>query len=104
MSIILIILIFALAYSIGVLTGVYIGMGMQKEFAKRDKITRPSSKDRQKILQLLEHKEAIANNDVERLLDVSDATATRYLDALEARGDIVQKGKTGRSVYYTLNN
>ncbi|MFH1759123.1 MAG: winged helix-turn-helix domain-containing protein [Patescibacteria group bacterium] len=44
----------------------------------------------------------ITNNEIEELLGVSDATATRYLDELEKNGDIVQKGATGRGVYYTL--
>ncbi len=44
----------------------------------------------------------ITNNDVEKLLGVSDATATRYLDELEKQGKVRQVGKTGRSVYYQL--
>lgn len=44
----------------------------------------------------------ITNNDVEKLLGVSDATATRYLDELEKQGKVKQVGKTGRSVYYQL--
>lgn len=42
----------------------------------------------------------ITNNEVEKLLGVSDATATRYLEALEQEGVIEQIGKEGRSVYY----
>jgi len=34
------------------------------------------------------------------LLEISDATATRYLDELEEEGLIKQVGKTGVSVYY----
>lgn len=44
----------------------------------------------------------ITNNDVEKMLGVSDATATNYLEELEQEGKIVQQGKTGRSVFYTL--
>jgi Fic family protein len=40
------------------------------------------------------------NNDIEELLGVSDATATRYLDELEKEGLIKQVGKTGNAVYY----
>ena len=43
----------------------------------------------------------ITNNDVEKLLGVSNATAERYLDELEKEGKIEQKGKTGRNVFYT---
>ncbi len=42
----------------------------------------------------------ITNDDVEKLLHVSDATATRYLDILEKEGKIKQIGKTGRNTYY----
>jgi len=40
------------------------------------------------------------NADVENLLSVSDATATRYLDELEKDGKIKQVGRTGKHVYY----
>ena len=43
---------------------------------------------------------AITNDEVEKLLRVSDATATRYLDTLEKEGRVRQEGKTGRSVVY----
>jgi Fic family protein len=40
------------------------------------------------------------NNEIEELLEISDATATRYLDELEEEGLIKQVGKTGHAVYY----
>ena len=58
--------------------------------------------NKKKILELLKEKNKITNNDIEKLLGVSDATATRYLDELEKQGKIEQIGKTGRSVYYQL--
>lgn len=88
-------------YALGVFTGVYLGMAMAKEFATRQSATsRPTDADRKAILKLLNQQTEITNNDVEKLLAVSDATATRYLDSLEKSGDIAQKGKTGRNVYY----
>ena len=54
------------------------------------------------ILKLLKDKTSISNNDVEKLLSVSDATATNYLQELENEGRIDQIGKTGRSVSYSL--
>ena len=54
----------------------------------------------QKILRLLTEQGKVTNNDVERLLGVSDATATRYLDALEEKGKIRQVGNAGKYVYY----
>lgn len=53
-----------------------------------------------KILVLLDEKKNIGNDDVEKLLHVSDATATRYLNQLEREGTIIQVGKTGQSVRY----
>jgi putative ABC transport system ATP-binding protein len=57
-----------------------------------------------KILVLLQENKRITNNVVESTLDVSDATATRYLQELEKEGKIVQEGKEGRSVFYTLHS
>ena len=42
----------------------------------------------------------ITNDEVQELLGVADATATRYLEALEQEGIIEQIGKEGRNVYY----
>lgn len=53
-----------------------------------------------KILVLLDTKKNIGNDDVEKLLRVSDATATRYLSQLEKEGKVIQVGKTGKSVRY----
>lgn len=57
---------------------------------------------KEKILNELQNKQKITNNDVEKLLNVSDATATRYLDELEKQGKIKQIGKTGKHVYYEI--
>ena len=54
-----------------------------------------------KIMEALNAKGKITNDEVEKLLHVSDATATRYLSALEKEGKIQQVGKTGKSVEYT---
>ena len=43
----------------------------------------------------------ITNDEVEKFLHVSDATATRYLSQLEKEGKIKQSGKTGHSVFYS---
>lgn len=55
---------------------------------------------KQKILELFETKTEIQNDDVEALLDVSDATATNYLSELEAEGKLIQVGESGRGVSY----
>jgi len=54
-----------------------------------------------KILGHVWQNNTVTNNEIESLLGVSDATATRYLDELEDRGKLVQKGD-GRSTYYEL--
>ena len=55
---------------------------------------------KQKILQLLRKKEEIRNDDVEKMLGVSDATATNYLEELEVEDKIYQIGERGRYVVY----
>lgn len=55
----------------------------------------------QKILKFLQGKEKVTNDDVEKMLKVSNATAERYLDRLEKQGELKQVGKTGQGVYYT---
>ena len=54
----------------------------------------------EKIGSLFAGQGRVANDDVEKLLGVSDATSTRYLDELEKQGLIRQVGKTGKHVYY----
>jgi len=48
-------------------------------------------------------RDGITSLNVEKLLDVSGATARKYLNELEHEGKIKQIGKAGRGVYYTLN-
>ena len=52
------------------------------------------------ILDLFTEKQKITNDEVEKLLHVSDATATRYLETLEKEGKIKQVGKTGKHTHY----
>jgi Fic family protein len=56
-----------------------------------------------RIMELFATKPEIANNDVEHLLGVSDATATNYLSELEAEGKITQIGGEGSGVRYRRN-
>ncbi|MCG2694810.1 hypothetical protein L6261_01880 [Candidatus Parcubacteria bacterium] len=68
--------------------------------------------NKQKILDLLENdlnpsdgqERKITNDQVEKMLGVSDTTVGRYLDELESEGKIKQVGNTGKSVYYTKKN
>jgi len=70
--------------------------------ATNEQATKEKAENKQKIMEFFAtslNYEA-TNNDIEELLEISDATATRYLDELEKEGLIKQVGKTGVSVYY----
>jgi hypothetical protein len=54
-----------------------------------------------KVMGLFLKKKSITNDDVEKLLHVSDATAFRYLNQLKKENKIIQIGKTGQGVTYT---
>jgi len=60
---------------------------------KRKKIDR--------VMTLFAKQTKITNNEVEKLLHVSDATATRYLNTLENEGKIKQNTKAGKWVSYS---
>ena len=68
------------------------------ELVKRQAAEKEANK--QKILKFLEGKEKITNNDVEKLLGVSNATAERYLGELEKEEILKQVGDIGQGVYY----
>lgn len=58
---------------------------------------------RQKILDFVAQgglETKIKNDDIQKLLGVSDATAERYLNELEKEGVLKQVGGEGRSVFY----
>ncbi|MEK7227412.1 MAG: winged helix-turn-helix transcriptional regulator [Patescibacteria group bacterium] len=61
------------------------------QFRKRKKL--------EKIMNLFLKKQSITNDEVEKLLHISDATATRYLDQLEREGKIQKQGN-GKYVSY----
>jgi len=65
-----------------------------------DKQAKVKEGNKQQLLEFFASAQQVTNNDVEKLLGVSDATATRYLDELEKEGKIRQIGKTGKHVYY----
>ncbi|NOY35615.1 MAG: DUF977 family protein [bacterium] len=85
-----------------------VGIWMGAYFARRRSgglIAEQSEKkaeNKEKILEFLRENEKIQNNDVEKLAEVSDATAERYLDELEKEGKISQHGEIGQGVFYTL--
>ncbi|MAJ97080.1 hypothetical protein CL644_02190 [bacterium] len=82
---------------IGVALGVYFGKGndVPTTFLNARKRKRLD-----KILTLYIDNDEITNADVRELLDISDSTATRYLDELETEGKIEQIGEIGQGVFY----
>ena len=65
---------------------------------RKDKRT----KNIEELIHKINEKGQITNDDVQKMLNVSDATATRYLEILEKKGTIKQVGKKGRGVKYKL--
>ena len=94
--------ILAIVAVAGIVLGTYISRrmrgGLIAEQAKK------KAENKAKILETLQQTQdkKIKNNDIEKLLGVSDATATRYLDELEKEGKVRQVGTTGHAVYYIL--
>ena len=67
----------------------------------RNMIQSRKRKKLDKIMTLFLKNSKITNDEVEKFLHVSDATATRYLSQLERENKIKQVGKTGHSVFYS---
>ena len=63
------------------------------QFRKRKKLDR--------VMSMFLKQSKITNDEVEKFLHVSDATATRYLSELEKEGKIKQNGRTGKGVSYS---
>ena len=78
------------------------GIWMKKTDGRGYHAKRSSKKEerKEKILTLFAEKEKVRNNDVEKLLKISNATTHRYLDELEKENKIEQVGKTGKHTYY----
>lgn len=89
----------------GIIAGSYFGRRRRQRMEEKkeplmERQTREKEENLEKIRGLFDGGGRVANGDVEKLLGVSDATATRYLDELEKEGFIRQVGKTGQHVYY----
>lgn len=89
-------LIFILGFVAG---GVVVWFLKKREPLDSARGKKEANKD--KIMDFFRTRKTAANDDIQKLLGVSDATATRYLEELEKEGRIRQAGKTGRGVYYT---
>ena len=96
---ILILMKYLLILGVGVLLGYFIFSRKRKgNFISQQ--SEQKAENKRKILELLNSKHPITNNDVEDLLKISDASVTRYLDELEKEGKEVQVGRTGKHVNY----
>ena len=91
------------------IVGLVLGIVIERSWAKRrgglsaanEEAAKRKEEGKAKIMGLFAGgKSEIANDDVQHLLGVSDATATNYLSELESSGLISQIGSTGRSVTY----
>jgi uncharacterized protein YfkK (UPF0435 family) len=102
---------------------VLVGMGVWQMMGKKNNLSVPAGhlpslgekgnvinpeqiKQRQehldKVMEMAKEKNQITNDEVQRVLGVSDATAERYLQELEVLGKLVQVGEKGRQVFYHL--
>lgn len=89
--------------------GVLIGFGwVRVRNSKRTKLVKEQGADKEanisRVLECFRNSQnaEVRNNDIQKLLGVSEATATRYLEELEQGGKIRQVGHAGRYVHYEL--
>ena len=95
------ILIFILGVIVGVITGlIWVFCRKKNKVSLIKQQAEEKQRNKTKILELLENRGRLANDQIEQALSISDATATRYLEELEQEGKIKQVGQTGKHVYY----
>ncbi len=93
-----------LALFVVALAGIALGMYIARRNANAGFIAKQieqKTENKQKILVFMQEHGKIQNNDVEKLVGVSNATAERYLDELEKEGKLTQHGVVGQGVFYT---
>ncbi|PIQ78440.1 MAG: hypothetical protein COV79_05250 [Parcubacteria group bacterium CG11_big_fil_rev_8_21_14_0_20_41_14] len=95
-----------IALIIGIILGFAIAKLTNKKQTAIGKSTQiqitAKQENKDRIIAYLKENREAANNDIEKLLKVSDSSATRYLDELEKEGTIEQVGEKGRFVKYRL--
>lgn len=99
-----VILIILAALIVGGIIGFLVALGIRDD--KQAKFFNKQSKDKaehkEKILKIFAADNNVTNNEIQKALGISDASATRYLDELEKDEKIEQVGKEGRGVVYKL--
>lgn len=96
-----------MSYSILIIVaiaGIALGMYIARRNANAGFIAKQmeqKAENKQKILTFVQEHGKIQNNDAEKLVGVSNATAERYLDELEKEGKLTQHGVIGQGVFYT---
>lgn len=96
---------FLIIGAVGIIVGYYFAVNRKTKEA-RGIVARQAKEKKENLRKIREYmrgRESIANDEVEKLLEVSDATATNYLQELEDTGEIRQVGASGRSVRYKPN-
>jgi predicted HTH transcriptional regulator len=86
------------------IVGIALGMYIARRNANAGFIAKQmeqKAENKQKIIAFVQEHGKIQNNDVEKLVGVSNATAERYLDELEKEGKLTQHGVIGQGVFYT---
>ncbi|MEK7093991.1 MAG: DUF977 family protein [Patescibacteria group bacterium] len=74
-----------------------------ENITKANKVRHEHKEDsKHKILAVIQERHRITNNEVEGLLGVSDATATRYLEELCKEEKLTREGVHGKGVFYTV--
>jgi Fic family protein len=87
---------------VAIIFGIYLGRKNSKGLIAVQ--AKKKAENKNKIIDLLREKGEIKNDDIEGLLGVSDATATRYMDELEDEGKVVQVGSAGYQVHYIIKD
>lgn len=64
--------------------------------------TEEKEKNLAKIREFIAGRDKVTNEEIQKILNISDATIARYFDELEKEGIVKQVGETGQSVYYTV--
>lgn len=95
------------AWIIGILIGFAVGWWVITRRAKRtenkfDDRSEQKEENLERLRDYVKGKESVTNDDVEKLLKVSNPTATRYLNELERDGLLKQEGKTGKYTHYNV--